>query len=471
MSQRLFVLAACGSLLLSSFVAAQPVPRTLGYGGMLENASGEPVNCTDETNCPDGLLSMTFRLYADDVETAPLWSETHAQVPVRDGLFRVELGSQSALSTDIVKQARTLGVSIADGDELLPRQRLVAVAFSLVAATAEDAAALGGTPAEDFATIDDVLELCVTPESLATTLADGGYVTQVRLPEILDDLGVMQGHDGSNDTDTLGGLSCATGEIPKRQGPLWVCAIDIDTTLNDDQVVSIVTNAGFVSQSAMAPVATLGTFSALDEIPAGLSDGDDDTLGAMSCVTGEIPRREAGTWVCAETPDNPFVLGGNAFDAIATIGTNDDFALSLQTNGQARMTILEDGRVGIGTTTPAQSLAVEGSIRATGTISSGVAEQTASLASLTLDFAQANTIRASGAAGPCGILNITNTTAGGQYTVTIQNASSTCSTIHWNGASTGVKLPVGYFGGAAVSGAVYTFLDDGRTLWVSYVGF
>ena len=471
MWKRLVVLVACSAVIASTSSRAQGVPRRLAYEGTLENAAGEPVNCSDAESCPDGLLSMTFRLYADDVADEALWSETHSGVPVVRGSFRIELGGQSALTTEIMKQARALGVAINDDDELRPRQRLVAVPFSTLAAAAEDADALGGIPAEEFATVDDMLDMCVTPERLTTTLTDRGYITETELPELLDGLGVTQGPSGATDADTLGALSCATGEVPKRLGPGWICAGDIDTTLSEGQVVNIVANAGFVSETTAAPVALLGTFSSLTEIPEGLSDGDDDTLGSMSCVTGEVPRRDGGAWVCAESPENPFVLGGNAFAADATIGVNDDFALSLETNGQARMTILNNGRIGIGTLAPTHTLSVEGSIRATGSIGGGVVENVGALATLTLDFSQTNTIRATGAAGPCGTLNVANTSAGSQYTVTIKGATSTCAAIQWNGASTDVKLPVGYFGGAAVSGAVYTFLDDGSTLWVSYVGF
>jgi hypothetical protein len=84
------VLAA---VLLAAATTAQATPSTLAYEGTLENAAGEPVECSNATNCPEGLLSFTFRLYADDVDAPPLWTETHAAVPVVRGVFRVELGA------------------------------------------------------------------------------------------------------------------------------------------------------------------------------------------------------------------------------------------------------------------------------------------------------------------------------------------------------------------------------------------
>jgi hypothetical protein len=58
--------------------------------------------------------------------------------------------------------------------------------------------------------------------------------------------------------------------------------------------------ATIVSQSA---VATTGGFADLVDVPDGLSDGDDDTLGVLVCADGESPVFDAGVagWVCGET--------------------------------------------------------------------------------------------------------------------------------------------------------------------------
>lgn len=53
------------------------------------------------------------------------------------------------------------------------------------------------------------------------------------------------------------------------------------------------------------------------------------------------------------TEGQPFVLGGNAFNTTATLGTNDSNNLELETNGSTRLTILSGGNVGVGDTTPA----------------------------------------------------------------------------------------------------------------------
>jgi len=47
-----------------------------------------------------------------------------------------------------------------------------------------------------------------------------------------------------------------------------------------------------------------------------------------------------------------FIQGGNSFGALATLGTNDNYDLTFETNGSRKMTILTGGNVGIGTTVP-----------------------------------------------------------------------------------------------------------------------
>jgi hypothetical protein len=129
------------------------------------------------------------------------------------------------------------------------------------------------------------------------------------------------------------------------------------------------------------------------------------------------------------------------------------------------------GKVGIGSTSPAQALDVTGNIAASGRVIAGLTTNSNALSSVTADFSASNTIRSTAASGACTTLNITNTTAGGQYVLTMMNATSTCTTIQWNGSSTNVKTPAGYAGGTPVSGVVYTFVDDGQYLIVTHAQY
>jgi trimeric autotransporter adhesin len=55
-----------------------------------------------------------------------------------------------------------------------------------------------------------------------------------------------------------------------------------------------------------------------------------------------------------------FVNGGNAFGGATSIGTNDNYDLSVKTNNSVVMTLKTDGKVGVGTTTPTSRFEVSG---------------------------------------------------------------------------------------------------------------
>lgn len=57
--------------------------------------------------------------------------------------------------------------------------------------------------------------------------------------------------------------------------------------------------------------------------------------------------------------NNYFKNGGNSFGAKAILGTNDNFDLGFETNGTEKMTILADGKVGVGTTAPNAPLEIQ----------------------------------------------------------------------------------------------------------------
>ena len=99
-------------LLVAADLRAQ---TTLTYQGQLYGAHGT-VNAT---------YAMTFRLYADEEGSQPLWEERHEQIPVVDGVFLVELGFQSDLQ-EIARGDETLylGITLNEHAEMTPRMLL-----------------------------------------------------------------------------------------------------------------------------------------------------------------------------------------------------------------------------------------------------------------------------------------------------------------------------------------------------------
>ncbi len=110
----------------------------------------------------------------------------------------------------------------------------------------------------------------------------------------------------------------------------------------------------FVDLSTAQSIGGVKTFT---ETIAGSISGDADTVDG---------QHAAAFALAAEA----FVDGGNAFGAIASIGTTDAYALTLKTSDTARVVITSDGQVGVGKV-PTTALDVSGTVTATGFSGSG----------------------------------------------------------------------------------------------------
>ncbi len=178
------------------------------------------------------------------------------------------------------------------------------------------------------------------------------------------------------DDDTLAGLSCSEGKVAKWVGGAWTCSDDAtDDTVSWDEISGIVGTgasqvavgnhahggeyapvihvhfgqdiisgtvaderiaASLARDSEIMPtvLAADGQGSGLDadlldgqhgayyhdwdnllDVPAGLSDGDDDTLAGLSCGEGEVAKWVGGAWTCGDDVSDDTV----AWDEISGI--------------------------------------------------------------------------------------------------------------------------------------------------------
>lgn len=110
------------------------IPSTFNYQGFLRDGQGNPMG---------GTHKITLKLWKDVEATnvAALHTETFPAVTVRDGLFNVLMGSLASLDTDIFvnNAAIFVGISVDDGAELLPRQRIHPVPWAILATSAQTA--------------------------------------------------------------------------------------------------------------------------------------------------------------------------------------------------------------------------------------------------------------------------------------------------------------------------------------------
>ena len=122
MKKRIVVFIA----LFGAILFAQ-TPNLINYQGYLTDPdTGIPV--------ADGAYQMAFAIYDTDTGVDPVWSETKS-VQVEDGLYAVLLGSITPLTLGIFDGTeKYLGVTVGSS-EMLPRKRIVSVAYALVAAS------------------------------------------------------------------------------------------------------------------------------------------------------------------------------------------------------------------------------------------------------------------------------------------------------------------------------------------------
>ncbi len=110
------------------------IPSTFNYQGFLRDGQGNPMG---------GTHKITLKLWQDVLATdvPALHTEDFPAVAVRDGLFNVVIGSLTVLDTNLFVNNVPLfvGVSVDDGAELLPRQRIHPVPWAILATNAQNA--------------------------------------------------------------------------------------------------------------------------------------------------------------------------------------------------------------------------------------------------------------------------------------------------------------------------------------------
>jgi hypothetical protein len=148
--------------MLCSLGTAQPsatatssatVPRLVNFSGKTADAQGKAIS---------GIAGVTFAIYKDQNDGAPLWLETQNVQADAKGNYTVQLGATKSdgLPLELFSsgEARWLGVRVNGGEEQ-PRVLLLSVPYALKAADAET---VGGLPASAFV-------LAAPPASMSST--------------------------------------------------------------------------------------------------------------------------------------------------------------------------------------------------------------------------------------------------------------------------------------------------------------
>lgn len=155
----------------SSAQSSAVVPRLVNFLGKATDAQGKSIT---------GIAGITFSIYNEQNDGAPLWMETQNVTADAKGNYTVQLGATKSdgLPLDLFTsgEARWLGVRVNNGEEQ-PRILLLSVPYALKAADAET---VGGLPASAF-----VLAAPPTANAIgATSASEAASVTSATSSDV-----------------------------------------------------------------------------------------------------------------------------------------------------------------------------------------------------------------------------------------------------------------------------------------------
>ncbi len=192
--------------------AIPAIPATINYQGHLRNADG---------TLTTGVFNITARVYSAASGGSPLYTETLANVNVRDGLFNVVLGDINPLGTTFDGAPRFIGITLNSGSELTPRERVHGVPWAIHATNA-----LSATNATNAG--------FATNAGNATTAGNATFAQKAGgLDSIGVDLYTANGFGGSPATQTLNvwnsnpdTTACFLSKVQTLAGQAAFCEVD-----------------------------------------------------------------------------------------------------------------------------------------------------------------------------------------------------------------------------------------------------
>ena len=161
------VVAAAAFLILPLFTAAGEVPLLMNYQGRL----------VDGTNLVNGNVSLVLSLYDSPNNTTRLYGDSNV-ITVVDGLYSTFIGDDTTTGslTDALTNTEVWIEVEVDGMMLLPRERMVAVGYALMAGGVSDGAITGDMIANDAVANVHLGDNVVNGRVLANNAVSGSHI-------------------------------------------------------------------------------------------------------------------------------------------------------------------------------------------------------------------------------------------------------------------------------------------------------
>ena len=399
--RNIFFIAGMIMIILFCSVLSAKVPPRINYQGKLTTSNGGCVNDT---------VQMTFSIYPDTLGSPVVWIETQTQVAIKEGVFSVLLGDIDSIPVFVFDgSTRYLGIQVESDPEMRPLKPMVSVGYAFHSVTADTAF---HSISNALMGIDSVFNpggnVDLIPEDAITISSDDGANTVT----------IGETHSGRTDNPHLvaagqtGALVSVEG-VNNPGGNVDLIPENSITLASDDGANTITigeTHSGRTDNPHLVTAAQTGALVSLDGVAN--PGGDIDLIGGDNMTITPDPSNRtitfsaasAGGWtddgtvvrldsgsdsvgIGTTTPEatlhvrsgngtgsikvesNTGAKGGFAcYDTYTRIGTETNHDFLIGSNDASRIWVKADGRIGIGTNNPAQSLDVAGTVQTTGII-------------------------------------------------------------------------------------------------------
>jgi len=340
----LLLFACAGEVTAQQESTAQSsVPHLVQFSGILKDATARPVA---------GVSSVTFAIYAEQEGGDALWSETQNTLADANGHYSIVLGAATTGGFPVelfgTGQSRWLGVTIARQPEI-PRILMASVPYALKAG---DADTLGGLPASAYVTTQQLATRTATPvvSTGGTTVIATGTVANAQVSPTATSATTNSAQSNVIETNPTG--SGTTDYVP-----LWTSGSNLGNSL-------LFQTGGKMGLGITSPAATLdinggeilrGGFY---EYPQGTATASTGQPSHSFQWLSSVFDSSSGSAVDEAFGFRAIPLNNNTSNPAARLDLFYGTGGPTGTINDLNIAFMNNGRVGIGTTSPRSAFEV-----------------------------------------------------------------------------------------------------------------